>query len=319
MVVDILIFLVGLTLLYFGAEWLVAGASTIALRLGITPIVVGCTVVAFGTSAPELVVCLAAVVTNSDDISVGNIIGSNIANLALIIGAAAVIRPIEIHSAIIRREYPVMLAATLVLCGVAFDGELSRLDGILLLALMGGYVVYMFIIARKEMQQGATPDLASEVEGFNTTSSSTGKDVVKIVLGITGLTAGAYLMVNSAVSIATVLGVPELVIGITIVAIGTSLPELATSTVAAYKDESDISVGNVVGSNVFNSLLVLGTVSAIASIAVGEDVVRWDLWVMLGVTLLVWPVLWTRRRVSRGEGVVLLAAYFAYVVWLFVR
>lgn len=319
MLVDAILFLIGLALLYYGAEWLVAGSSTIALRLGITPLVVGCTVVAFGTSAPELVVSLAAVFTESDDISVGNIIGSNIANLALIIGVASVIRPIEIQSAIIKREFPVMLAATGVLCFVASDGTLSRIDGAVLLTLMVCYLVYMFIIARKEMASGATPDIAAEVEGFDTTSSSTGKDAAKIVFGIVGLTGGAYLMVDSAVAIATVLGVPQLIIGISIVAIGTSLPELATSTVAAARGESDISVGNVIGSNVFNSLMVLGVVAAIASVDVGQQAVDWDLWIMLGVTVLMWPIMWTRRRVGRGEGVFLLIVYFSYVIWLFLR
>ncbi len=319
MLFDAVTFLIGLVLLYYGAEWLVAGASRIALGFGITPLVVGCTVVAFGTSAPELVVSLAAVYTDSDDISVGNIIGSNIANLALIIGTAAVIRPIEIHANIIKREYPVMVFATMVLIAVAHDGVLSRFDGGILLVLMALYLIYMFIIARMEMQENGTSGVADEVAEVAGDGGSVPKDLMMIVVGIVGLTGGAYLMVDSAVSIATMLGVPPLIIGISIVAIGTSLPELATSTVAAAKGESDISVGNVIGSNVFNSLLVLGAVSAIASIAVGDAAIEWDLWVMAAVTLLCWPLMWTRSTVGRGEGVLLLGIYFSYMAWLFLR
>lgn len=319
MILNVFIFLVGLTLLYFGAEWLVSGASTIALRLGITPIIVGCTVVAFGTSAPELVVSLAAVYTGSDDISVGNIIGSNIANLALILGVAALIRPMMVQAAIIRREFPVMLVATLMLCMFGYDGRLSQLDGVILLTAMAAYIAYMFVIARMEMRAGGTPDIAAELEDVDVEGGSNVKDGIRIVLGIIGLAGGAQLMVNSAVSIATVLGVPQMIIGISVVAVGTSLPELATSVVAAYRGESDISVGNVVGSNIFNTFMVLGLVGTLAGVTVGYEAVEWDLWVMLGVTVLAWPIMWTGRRIGRIEGAVLLGIYCAYIAWIFFR
>lgn len=322
MLLDIAQFLVGLVVLYFGAEALVRGSSSIALRLGITPLIVGCTVVAFGTSAPELVVSLAAVVTESDDISVGNIVGSNVANLALILGAASIIRPMEVHSSVVKREYPVMLAASIALVALGYDGVLSRIDGFLMLTAMAGYIGYMIVLARRDMTENdsdATTEGLEELEDIDPSSSNNVKDGFQVFLGMIGLTAGAHLMVSSAISIATVFEIPELVIGISVVAIGTSLPELATSVVAALREESDISVGNVVGSNVFNILLVLGTVSAIASIAVGPLAVKYDFWIMLGVTILIWPIMWSGNRIGRLEGALLLVGYFVYMGWLFVR
>lgn len=318
MFIDIGLFIVGLTLLYFGAEWLVAGSSTIALRLGITPLIVGCTVVAFGTSAPELVVSMIAVMTDSDDISVGNIIGSNIANLALILGAASVIRPMQVQSAVIKREFPIMFCATLLLVALAHDGMLSRIDGIILLIAMAAYIVYMIVIARKEMKAGREVSF-DELDELDTDGGDNLADMARVVAGVIGLAGGAQLMVMSATAIAESFGVPQLIIGISVVAIGTSLPELATSVVAAMREESDISVGNVVGSNVFNSLLVLGSVAALASVVVGEMAVTYDLWIMLGVTFLMWPIMWTGRRIGRAEGVVLLLGYTTYMVWIFFR
>ncbi len=317
MIIESLLFVVGLILLYFGAEWLVGGSSSIALRFGITPLIVGCTVVAFGTSAPELVVSLVAVYTESDDISVGNIIGSNIANLALILGTAAMIRPMNVQSAVIRREFPVMVGATLIVVALCYDGMLTRADGAVLLVGMAAYIGYMIIIARID-REGA-PDLTEELDGIDPNRGSNLADGVKILLGIIGLAGGAHLMVDSAVTIATDLGVDELIIGISVVALGTSLPELATSVVAAMREEADISVGNVVGSNVFNLLLVLGTVAAIAGVSVGWAAIEWDLWVMVGVTVLVWPIMWTGRKIGRFEGALLLAMYLAYMIWIFVR
>lgn len=316
---EVLLFIAGLLVLYYGAEWLVGGSSRIALRLGITPLIVGCTVVAFGTSAPELVVSLAAVFEGNDDISVGNIIGSNIANLALIMGVASIIRPIEVRSVVIRREYPVMFAASILLVVLGYDGRLSRLDGILMLSCMAVYMGYMIYLARKAMRGDSEVELSvEEVDEDEVRESSTTGDTVKIVLGIVGLVIGAHLMVTSAVSIATALSIPPLIIGISVVAIGTSLPELATSAMASIRNESDISVGNVIGSNVFNILLVLGAVATISPIAVGEQAINFDFWVMLGVTVLIWPLMWSGLSIKRWEGVVLLVGYFAYMIFLFV-
>lgn len=327
MILEIAMFLIGLVILYFAAETLVQGASSMALRLGIAPLIVGLTVVAFGTSAPELVVSLAAVYSNSDAISVGNILGSNIANLALILGVSAIISPITVSNAVIKREYPVMLAASILMVGLCFDGEISRIDGAMLVGCMIAYLVYMGVMALKAMRSGkeeaATLDLLQDLDGLGGLESdepkSNIKDMARVVVGIIGLSAGAKMMVDSSVVIASSLGISQLVIGITIVAIGTSLPELATSVVAALRGESDIAVGNVVGSNVFNILSVLGIVSCIKPIQINPDAVTYDLWVMLGVTLLVWPVMWSGKRIARSEGILFLILYVTYSVWLFIR
>ncbi len=319
MFVDFIIFIVGLVVLYFAAEWLVKGSSAIALRMEITPLIVGCTVVAFGTSAPELVVSLAAVLNENDGISVGNIIGSNIANLALILGVASMIRPMEVQSQVIKREYPVMLVASLILVGLAYDGNLTRLDGGIMLAGMTIYLGYMIVLARRSMVSDDVEVDLEDLEDIDPEKSSNLKDAAMVGVGIIGLAFGAKLMVDSAVSIATVMKIPELVIGISVVAIGTSLPELATSAVAAIKGESDISVGNVIGSNVFNIFLVLGCVATITPISVGEAAITYDLWIMIAVTLCIWPIMWSGGKINRLEGGILVIGYFAYMVWLFLR
>lgn len=311
---DILMILGGLVALYFGAEGLVNGASSMALRLGVTPLIVGLTVVSFGTSAPELLVCL----LGSDDISVGNIIGSNISNLALILGAAALVRPIDVQSRAVRKEMPVMLAATALFIVLAMDGMLTRTDGVILLVAMAAYLFYMYVQARRDME-AYQQLVGDDLEGVDPTQHSTVKDLLFIAAGILGLAAGAWFMVEGAVNIAAVLGVPELVIAISIVAFGTSLPELATSMVASFRGESDISVGNVIGSNIFNLLFVMGIVVVIGAMTVGELAVRIDLWVMLGVSIGIWPLLRTGHILSRKEGALLLVVYVVYIVSLFLR
>lgn len=313
---EILLFVVGLVLLYFGAEFLVAGASTVALRLGITPLVIGLTVVAFGTSAPELLVCLMAAFKGTDDISVGNIIGSNIANIALILGCASLLRPLEVHVQAVRREFPVMVVASIMMVLVAFDGTITRVEGGILAVSMVFYLLFAFFSAQK----GGEVDIEGldELEETDTEAPAYG-DIARIVGGILGLAGGAYLMVESATVIAKAIGIPELVIGITVVAFGTSLPELATSLVAAYRNESDISVGNVIGSNIFNIFLVLGLSAIVVPITVGQAAIDIDLWIMLGVAIGIWPILRTGHRVSRLEGILMLVFYFGYVAYLFMR
>lgn len=306
--------LAGLVALYFGAEGLVKGASAFALRLGITPLVVGLTVVAFGTSAPELLVCL----IGTDGISVGNILGSNVANLALILGAAAMIRPIEVRSRAVRRDIPIMLAATVLFIIVAIDGLLSRLDGAILLGAMAVYLGYTFIEARRDMEQ-MREIVGDELDEIDPQAHSSLMDWAFIAAGIVGLALGAKWMVDGSIYIAEYLGITELVIGITIVAFGTSLPELATSLVAAYRDEVDISVGNVIGSNIFNLLLVMGIVASLGVIVVEADALSIDVWVMLAISVLIWPLLRTGHVLDRREGAVLLAIYLGYVISLFLR
>ncbi|MEM1350258.1 MAG: calcium/sodium antiporter [Myxococcota bacterium] len=308
-------FIGGLVALYFGAEWLVSGASSCALRFGVAPLVVGLTVVAFGTSAPELLVSLLAIREGNDGISVGNIIGSNIANIALILGCAAMVRPIEVHEDAVKREYPIMFAASALLVLLCQDFVLQRYDGAIMLT---GMAAFLGVSVWRGLK-GDSEEIAEELEDIDPDTSSLPKDMGLIALGIVGLAIGAYFLVENAVFIAKQFHIPDLVIGITMVAIGTSLPELATSVVAAYRGASDISVGNVIGSNVFNVLLVLGLVSTIVPIEVSEVAVREDLWVMIAISIIIWPLMRTGFSINRTEGFVLVLWYLVYTVYLFVR
>lgn len=321
-------FLAGLVALYYGAEALVGGSSSLALRFGIAPLVVGLTVVAFGTSAPELLVSLLAVFDGKDGISVGNIIGSNIANIALILGCASMVRPMSVNEEVVKREYPIMLGASIVLCVVAHDLLISRADGVLMLTLMVAFLGYSLWKGLRrssggkeagEVGEASEASEIDELEDIDPSKSTVPKDIAKLVVGIVLLAGGAYLLVESAIVIAKALEIPDLVIGITMVAVGTSLPELATSVIAAYRGESDISVGNVIGSNVFNILLVLGVVAVIAPIAVGQIAVDVDLWVMLAISILIWPLMRSGYSINRLEGACLLVGYVAYTVYLFMR
>ena len=315
-------FLAGLAALYFGAEWLVAGASSLALRLGIAPLIVGLTVVAFGTSAPELLVSLLAVKDGNDGISVGNIIGSNIANIALIMGCAAMVNPIKVHPSALKRDYPIMLLASFLLAGLLFDGTLSRLDGAVLLSSAVAFITYSIWRGRQMSKEDAGQELDLDDEMTNPKESTVARDVGLLIVGIAGLALGAKLLVDAAVIMAKAFNVPDLVIGITVVAIGTSLPELATSVVAAYRKESDISVGNVIGSNIFNILLVLGTVACLMPVVIKPEVaadVKIDLSVMLGVAVAALPIMRIGHRVGRLDGAIFLISYVVYMVYLFMR
>ncbi len=312
--VEIGMVIAGLVALYLGAEGLVRGASSAALRLGITPLVIGLTVVAFGTSAPELLVGL----LGTDDIAVGNIIGSNVANLALILGAASMIRPIEVKARAVRRDMPVMVAATILFIILAIDGTITRVNGAILLGAMALYLSYTFVEARRDIANFQDL-LGDEVDPEVTERRHWGADAAFVVAGIVGLALGAKWMVDGSIVIADFFGISELVIAITVVALGTSLPELATSLVAAYRDEVDISVGNVIGSNIFNLLLVIGVVASLESLHVGRDALSIDLWVMLAVSIGIWPLLRTGHVLDRREGGLLLALYVGYVVSLFLR
>lgn len=334
MLVEILLFVVGLILLYFGAEWLVGGSSAIALELGVKPLVVGLTVVAFGTSSPELLVCLTAAIEHTqatDSISIGNILGSNIANIALVLGVSSLIQPVRVTQQAVRREYPLMLAASFLLVGLTFpdtylfgadETKLSRIDGAILAAGMVAYLAYSYFSAMfsdDDEEEEPTSIELDEVEEADDDEYSTAAHLAFVAFGIGGLALGAYLMVESSVAIAKALNVPELVIGISIVAFGTSLPELATSVVAIMRDESDISVGNVIGSNLFNILLVLGSVSLVAPILVQPRVLQFDLWMMLGVAIGIWPILVSGKRINRLEGGLMLIVYAGYITLLFLR
>lgn len=310
--IEIIIYLVGgLIMLFIGAEGLVRGSSNLAIKIGIAPLVVGLTVVSFGTSAPELVVSLKAAISGNGSISLGNIIGSNIANIALILGVAALIRPLKVHANVIMREIPIMIAISVLLFILLIDGEVGFIDGIIL---VGGLIIYLVvnvILARKE--KNAEVD-AEFKEGLKS-KFGIPLSIVFIIVGLGLLLFGANLFVQSAVAIAKIFNVSDAIIGLTIVAIGTSLPELITSVVAAYKKEADIAIGNVVGSNIFNILGILGITALVIPISsLGISYV--DLGVMLFTAIILFPLSRTGFSISRFEGAFLLAGYAGYIYYL---
>jgi cation:H+ antiporter len=312
MIGSLLSILAGVGLLYGGAEGLVRGSASVARRLGLTPLVIGLTVVAFGTSMPELVVSINAGLTGRAPVAVGNVVGSNIANIALILGTSALIRSVAVHAQVIRLDVPLLVGASLVMVWFLSDDYLGRGEGSLLLAGLIAYTVFSLRKARKE-----TPDVQTEfAEGIPATTGSALLDAGMILVGLALLVGGAHLLVNGATDVARAFHISEAVIGLTVVAVGTSLPELATSIVAALKGEGDIALGNVIGSNLFNTLGILGTASLVTPLhPTGMSLV--DLGVMLGLTLALLPLMYTGMSVSRTEGGLLLAAYTAYTLYLF--
>lgn len=297
----------GFIILTLGAEALVRGATTIALRLGITPLVIGLTIVAFGTSAPELAVSVKAALAGNSGISLGNVIGSNIVNIGLILGITALIRPIEVKSEMVKRDIPIMILASMLFWGLLFDGELSLIDGVILLSFMLGYLVFSYFSAKN------TNDADGEVieEGPKNPLLS----LLFIAVGISMLVGGGILFVNGAVDLAKVFGVSEVIIGLTIVAIGTSMPELVTSVLAALKGQSDIAIGNIVGSNIFNILGILGVTAVVYPVS-GLGFQSLDFIVMLALAVVILPFAWTGLRIGRREGATLLIAYLGYLIYL---
>ena len=327
MLLYIAICLVGFVLLYFGAEWLVKGSSSLARSLGITPIVIGLTVVAFGTSAPELVVSLISSIKGKSMIAVGNVVGSNICNIALVLGLSALFNPIKSDPSVIRRDIPIMLGISLYLLVLTANNTLGRIEGA---TLFGGIIAYTFInyyLAKKETREASgggemTAAIQSELEDIGYIASRT-KQILLVVVGIAGVVGGAQMVVESAVFIMTELGVSEKFIGLTIVAFGTSLPELATSVVAAMRGEMDISIGNLVGSNVFNIMSVLGAASLVRPIPIPGGFFESGLWidylVMLFTSFLPWLLMRRTYTVDRKGGGMLLACYVGYIVYLIIK
>ncbi len=320
MLLQIGLFIVGLIGLYYGAEWLVRGSARLARSLGISALIVGLTVVAFGTSAPELVVSVVAGIQGQPGVAVGNVVGSNIANVGLILGVAAIVATMNVEMRLITREMPVMLLATLGFLVLALDGTLSRLDASVFLAGFAAYLLLMFRAARSE------PSLIeSEFAGFEEAEELVEREphylrnTLLIGLGLMALVGGAQLLVAAAVFFARSLGISELVIGLTVVAVGTSLPELATSVVAAFRGEADIAVGNIVGSNIFNILLILGVAPLVRPLAVDQALYTFEIPVMVAFALLLLLFGRTGLRVVRWEGALLLAGYVAFMVTLLVR
>ncbi|GAN33735.1 MAG: sodium:calcium antiporter [Candidatus Brocadia sp. AMX2] len=313
MLLQIMLFFVGLGGLYFGAEWLVRGASRFARSFNIKPVVIGLTIVAFGTSTPELVTSVMAGIKHLSDIAMGNIIGSNIANIGLILGLSALVRPLSIDMKLLYREMPIVVGISWLLYFMGWDGTLSRMEGGILL---GGILAYTCYVYRVALTESAS--IEQEYEEFvGTAYDSIKKDIFLIVIGLTALIAGAHFLVHSAIYIARVVGISELVIGLTVIAVGTSLPELATSMIAAVRKESDISVGNVLGSNIFNILAVLGIAAIIQPLQVNAASLIVDIPAMLLFCIFLIPLITWKFVLTRGQGLLLLIGYGIYVLWLF--
>jgi cation:H+ antiporter len=316
----ILSFIAGLVALVAGAELLVRGASKLALSFGISPLVVGLTIVAFGTSAPEVAVSVGAVLGGTTDIAVGNVVGSNIFNVLFILGLSALIVPLVVNVQLIRQEVPIMIGASVLLVALTLDGRLVALEAGFLLALLVAYTVFLVLQSRAETQ-AARDEYAGEFKP----AAAGGWDarlpvqLLLIAVGLALLVLGADWLVSAAVVFAKALGVSDLVIGLTIVAAGTSMPEVATSVMAAVKGERDIAVGNVVGSSTFNILGCLGVAGLVAGsggLLIAPSVLNFDLWVMVAVSLACLPVFLTGREIARWEGGVFLLYYVAYVAYL---
>jgi cation:H+ antiporter len=312
------LFIAGFVLLVGGAEWLVRGASRVAVTSGVTPLVIGLTVVAFGTSAPELAVSVGSALGGQPDIAVGNVVGSNILNILVILGLAALITPLVVSQQLIRLDVPLMIGASLLVYLMALDGRISRLEGAVLFAGIVAYVIFSIISSRRE----SAAIQAEYAEAVDTTVSPGAGVMVKnlglIVLGLILLVVGARWLVAGAVDLARFFGISELIIGLTIVSLGTSLPEIAASLMAALRGERDIAVGNAVGSNLFNLLCVLGLTSLVSpeGIAVSPAALHFDLPVMLAVAVACLPIFFTDHRIDRWEGALFLAYYVAYVIYL---
>ncbi|RMH70166.1 MAG: sodium:calcium antiporter [Gemmatimonadetes bacterium] len=304
MITSILWVLLGVVGLYFGSEWLVGGSSRIAIRFGVSPLVIGLTLVAFGTSAPELVVCLLAALRGSTAITLGNVVGSNIANIGLILGFAGLIRVMGVERRLIFIDIPLILFSGLVMWALAWNGILGLRAGVILLVIFTGFIIFCF----KEPPKALTGEVP---EGASTNIL---RDIIIVILGLLALTAGGQGLVTGAVNIAEMLGVPQLIIGLTLVAVGTSLPELATSLYAIIKGETDIGIGNIVGSNIFNTTFVMGTVAIIKPIPVEQMSLVWDIPVMLVFSLLLLPLLRWNWRLSHPKALFLLVLYIIYVV-----
>lgn len=321
MTTTILLFLAGLITLIIGADLLVRGASRLAAALGVSPLIIGLTIVAIGTASPEIAVSIQAATAGQGDLTVGNVLGSNIFNILLILGVTAIVSPIVIAEQLIRKDAPIMLGISLLTFALAFDGKLNWLDGSILLIGLVIYTIFALRQSKKEskaVQKEYAQEFAAK-EPFN--NRNTIINIILILTGLVLLVFGSNWLVQSATQIATNLGVSELVIGLTIVAAGTSLPEVATSVIAALKGESDIAVGNAVGSNIYNLLGVLGLGIIVApdGISVASHILELDLPVMIFVALVTLPIFYIDSRISRFEGGLLLTYYVLYMAYVILR
>ena len=306
MVINLFLFVLGGVMLYYGAEWLVKYSSSFAIISGIRPMVVGLTLIAFGTSAPEFVVSLVAAIKKVEGIAVGNIIGSNIANIALILGVASIIAPIKVNKKTIKREFPILIGVTILSVLLMLDGELGQLDGVMMVILLFLFLYYIFKSSKEE-------EITEEIE----VDKGHGKAMLLFlsIIGLVVMITGAKLFVDSASNIARSLGINEVIIGLTIVAIGTSLPELAASTVAALKGHSDISIGNVIGSNIFNILSVFGFVSIFNPINISMELFSFEIPLMLILTIGLFALVAKIGKLNRVTGIIFLVIYTFFLIF----
>ena len=306
-----LIFLfAGLFVLILGGDFLVKGSTNIALRLRISPLVVGLTIVAFGTSSPELLVSVKAALSGSPDLTMGNVIGSNICNLALVLGVTAMIRPIRVQSDSIKIDWPMTMGSSILLYFLVREGLLKSFEGILFISLL---VAYTFFVIRKSRKENTELSFAQKRTLYLTSTwKHLARDIVLIVLGGFGLFYGSEWFLEGAKGLALFFGVSERVIGITVLALGTSLPELVTASIASFKNQTDLAIGNLMGSNIFNILSILGITSIIKEIEVSDVILNIDMIWMLSITLVILPMMVHKRQVGRWEGLVLLLIYSYY-------
>jgi len=307
--------IIGLGGLFFGGNWLVRGASNIAISFGVSTLIIALTFVAIGTSMPEMLVSVQAALGGSSDLSIGNVVGSNIANIGLILGATGLITPIAVQAILLKREIPIMILFTIFTYILTLDGEISRVDGLLLLFSFVGFNTMFYFLAKQE-QDAAERLLADMDEPPPEEELSRAKEFGFLLGGILVLVVGANFMVRGAVNIANEVGVPEIVIAVTLVAFGTSLPELAASLAAAFKKESDIAIGNIVGSNIANLLLILGVTSFLQPISVNTVEVQFEFIVMIGFSLLLIPFA-RHQQLGRRESALFLGAYIAFIAFSF--
>jgi len=311
---------VGLVLLWKAADFLVSGAVSFANRLGISPLVIGLTIVAMGTSAPEVAASIAAAIRKTGDIAIGNVYGSNIANLALVGGLCALIRPISVRPGVLKREMPVMVLVALLLYPALYNLVISRLEGVVFLVMFAAMIALTILQSKRQIEK--KPEIETELhDEIQTVQKVKPKalwvSLVLIAGGLAGLAVGAEITLRGAIVIGRKAGLSEAVIGLTIVAVGTSLPELATCLVASFKKQDDISIGNLVGSNIFNTLLVTGTAGVVSPLAITPRLAGTDYWIMVSVSAVFMVMAIIGRKISRIDGAILFCVYVGYIVYLF--
>ncbi|MCK4353287.1 calcium/sodium antiporter [candidate division WOR-3 bacterium] len=308
MILTIILFFIGLGLLVKGSDWLVKGASKGAQALGVSPLIIGLSVIAIGTSLPELAVSVTAVLLGSGNISVGNVIGSNICNIALCLGITSIILAVPTTKDTLKKEFPIMLGIAILLWILGKNSILSRREGILFLGLFIAYFAYLMRKKKYSVLEKEKKVYPLWIEKYYW---------LAVIIGIIGITIGAKFMVDTGIKIAKLIGISEAVIGLTIMAFGTSLPELTVSITAAFHKEPGISLGNILGSNIINIVLVLGCVATIQPIKVDPRLFKIDIWIMLGYSIILFPLFFTGYKLSRKEGIFLLITYIIYIIYLY--